>query len=272
MQLVLLTNGHSHGVAIAKGLLARGIQLAAVVYEARLDWGDCRYTKLRRRTIENGLAGAALRFAYRRLRYVTVTLRYLRLGLHVVPIGNIHDNDAARTLGSLQPDLILFGGIGIVGPGILAQAKVAVLNAHPALLPWLRGTGVVARAVERGIPVGATCHIVDEGVDTGAILQRRLMPVDKSMYSIARLERAADRLAVDLLVDVVAKRVRGGTWDPSQARDSFIARCKSPGLTERKHIEELVRRGEAIKAFQQAVAKGLSAPDYNVPPDFSFSA
>ncbi|MBQ9537260.1 MAG: hypothetical protein IJU79_05665 [Desulfovibrionaceae bacterium] len=48
--------------------------------------------------------------------------------------------------------------------------KAIYINIHPSLLPDLRGYDPVIGAILFGRDSGATCHIIDQGVDTGDII------------------------------------------------------------------------------------------------------
>lgn len=270
MRAVLLTNGHPHGFAIAAGLAAKGVRLDAVVYEARVSWADCRWTRLRSRSIKNGLAGAIARWFMRRRKRAGVLARYRQLSCPVVTIGNIYDDSSIAAMAALSPDLIVLGGIGIVSEDLIRIAKIGVVNGHPGLLPWLRGVGVVARAVERNIPVGATCHFVDRGIDTGTILQRRLVPVDETMSSVQALEDAANDLAVRMVIDVTAGI--GEATVPDTAADQPAAGfplCRWPTAEEHEHIAALIRDGSATRAFRRARDGGITGPDFVLPANWS---
>ena len=54
-----------------------------------------------------------------------------------------------------------------------------MINVHPGLLPWLRGTDVVKHALLRDLPIGVTSHYIDDGIDTGDIITRYLLPINK---------------------------------------------------------------------------------------------
>ena len=58
--------------------------------------------------------------------------------------------------------------------------KFWTINTHPALLPAFPGAHAVADAMAAGVEVtGATVHFVDEGVDTGQIIQQSSVEVHK---------------------------------------------------------------------------------------------
>ncbi|QDU83189.1 Linear gramicidin synthase subunit A [Planctomycetes bacterium Pla163] len=74
-------------------------------------------------------------------------------------------------------DLIVLGGTRIVRGPLLDLPRDGVVNSHPGLLPECRGSASPAWSVLHDIPVGATCHLCDSGIDTGDILMRRELDV-----------------------------------------------------------------------------------------------
>ena len=58
--------------------------------------------------------------------------------------------------------------------------KFRTINTHPALLPAFPGAHAVAEALAAGVEVtGATVHYVDEGVDTGQIINQVSVEIHK---------------------------------------------------------------------------------------------
>jgi methionyl-tRNA formyltransferase len=92
-------------------------------------------------------------------------------------VDNHNDEACARLLAHLRPELIVLGGTRILAPHIFEHATVGTLNAHPGLLPEVRGSASVAWAIELDVPIGCTCHFIAAGIDTGPIVARRTIPV-----------------------------------------------------------------------------------------------
>lgn len=46
------------------------------------------------------------------------------------------------------------------------------INLHPGLLPEIRGASPVNASILFGLPQGVTCHIMDDGIDTGTVISR----------------------------------------------------------------------------------------------------
>ena len=71
------------------------------------------------------------------------------------------------------------------------------VNIHPSLLPDLRGYDPVIGAVLYQRDTGATCHIMDEGIDTGAIISQVHIPytADLDVTTLYQLSFVAEKRA-----------------------------------------------------------------------------
>ncbi|MCU0258127.1 MAG: hypothetical protein MUF56_03800 [Solirubrobacteraceae bacterium] len=90
---------------------------------------------------------------------------------------------------------------------------------HPSLLPAFPGLHAVEQAVAYGVKVvGVTVHLVDDGMDTGAIIaQRAIAPAD--MTDAAAVHAALQEVEHELLPEVVRLFARGLVRrDPQGAR------------------------------------------------------
>lgn len=109
-------------------------------------------------------------------------------------------------LESLEPDWVVSAGfMRILGPAVLSAFPLRVVNTHPALLPSFPGAHAVRDALAHGVRVtGSTIHLVDEGVDTGPIVDQRAVAVeaDDDEASLHERIKVVER---ELLVDVVRR-------------------------------------------------------------------
>jgi len=109
-----------------------------------------------------------------------------------------------------RPDLVILAGfMRVLGPGFLDRFPGKVINIHPSLLPSFRGLEAQRQALEAGVRyAGCTVHFVDLGVDSGPIIDQRVVPVlpgdDVETLSARILEQEHD-----LLVDVI-RRIGAG--------------------------------------------------------------
>ena len=128
-----------------------------------------------------------------------------------VPIYSVanHNGEACfNLLQKYQPELLVLGGTRIIKERILTIPPKGTLNAHPGLLPWLRGSASVGWALYKNMPIGATVHFIDPGIDTGDIVHREhLAVVHGDTYE--SLNGKVSRLAAELMARAVRDVVDG---------------------------------------------------------------
>ncbi len=112
------------------------------------------------------------------------------------------------TLERYQPTLIVLAGfMRILDPSLVQAFRGRIINTHPALLPSFPGAHAVRDALAAGVRVtGCTVHWVDEGVDTGPIIDQVAVRVldDDDAATLHERVKAVER---ELLVSVVARLV-----------------------------------------------------------------
>ena len=104
--------------------------------------------------------------------------------------------------------VVTAGFMRILGPATLGAQPV--VNTHPALLPSFPGAHGVRDALAYGVKVtGTTCHVVDSGVDTGPIIEQRVVAVldDDTEETLHERIKVQER---DLLVEMVSRLAREG--------------------------------------------------------------
>lgn len=121
--------------------------------------------------------------------------------------------DAALTeaVAAHRPRLVVSAGfLKLAGPTFLAAFGGRYLNSHNALLPAFPGMHGPREALAYGVKVtGATLFVVDEGVDTGAVVAQCVVPVldDDTEESLTERIKAAER---PQLVEYVGRMAREG--------------------------------------------------------------
>jgi len=252
MRVVLTTGDSLHGQRVLQRIYERGIMLDAVLMltgsfgPPRARGSETRARRLLR--WPRAAASAARRkVRFHRARRASYASRCAR----VIATGDMNSRRLRRDLRRLAPDFLVLGGGCILSPEIIETAGVGVLNVHPALLPWVRGCGVVGHSLEQGVALGATVHLVDRGIDTGAVVARRLLPVAPGPAPLAALELAADELAAEMMADVVEGIVRRGelpTGVPQLERHPLY---RWPPAVERPRHEALAAAGRAHELFER---------------------
>lgn len=131
-----------------------------------------------------------------------------RLEVDRFSVGNHNDEACGDRLQDVAPDLIVLGGTRILKPHAFAPAREGTLNAHPGLLPEVRGSASVAWAVELDLPIGCTCHFIEAGIDTGPIVGRREIAVHRG-DTYEKLCHATTVLSGTLMTEALTAYSRG---------------------------------------------------------------
>lgn len=130
-------------------------------------------------------------------------------------------------LADWKPDLIAVTAYGrILHSPILTLPQMGCVNVHGSLLPKYRGAAPVQWAVINGeTETGITTMLMDEGMDTGAMLLQESLPIapEDTAGSLApRLAALGGRLLVETLA-----RLKAGTITP-QPQDHALATMAPP--------------------------------------------
>jgi methionyl-tRNA formyltransferase len=139
-------------------------------------------------------------------------------------------------LSAWKPDLVVVAAFGrILPPAILSLPPRGCINVHGSLLPKYRGAGPIQWALINGeIETGITTMLMDEGMDTGAmLLQARIAiaPDDTAGSLAPRLAELGGRLLVETLAQLKAGTLTPRAQDHSQATLAPLLK-KEDGLVD----------------------------------------
>ena len=149
-----------------------------------------------------------------------------------------HNSSACRELlRAFGPEVVVLGGTRIIQPHILTLPSRGTVNAHPGLLPWLRGSSSVAWALYKDPPVGSTIHFADRGIDTGAIIARRQLPIQRGM-NYERIVRQVLALSGELMAETLERFEAGNV--KAEAQDA--AACETLRVIPPELLEEVRAR------------------------------
>ena len=103
---------------------------------------------------------------------------------------------------SLNPDVLVLRGCGILRGPILETARLGAINPHYAALPAYRGVDVTEWATLHGDPVAVSVHFVTEQVDTGEVIVSRQIPVEPG-DTTGKLRDKSAAAAVELFAEAL---------------------------------------------------------------------
>ena len=122
---------------------------------------------------------------------------------------NDWDKKLIAVVEKYNPDLVVSVGFMRILNKEFVE-KFRTINTHPALLPNFPGAHAVRDALTAGAKVtGTTVHWVDEGVDTGAVIEQREVAIesDDDEASLHERIKIAERA---LIVETLQKFIDSG--------------------------------------------------------------
>jgi methionyl-tRNA formyltransferase len=192
-----------------------------------------------------------------RLATSAVKQAALALDIPVYQPGPLRRAEAQRQLEELAPHLIVVAAFGQILPSeILHLPLRGCLNVHASLLPRWRGAAPVAAAIRAGDPeTGVTIMAMDEGLDTGAIVASRAIPIMPDDTTGALTDRLAD-LGARLLIESLPAWLEGrAPLTPQEESNATLTRPlrKEDGrLDWSQPAEELARLVRAMTPWPGA--------------------
>lgn len=128
----------------------------------------------------------------------------LQRGIPILQPLKMKDPAFLEALAAWKPDLIVVAAFGRILPKlVLDLPPKGCINVHASLLPKYRGAGPIQWAIIRGErETGITTMLMDEGMDTGAILLQEPVPIapDDTAGSLsAKLADVGGRVLLETL-------------------------------------------------------------------------
>jgi methionyl-tRNA formyltransferase len=128
----------------------------------------------------------------------------------VVQVDSVNSATCIAELQRRSPEVVIVSGTRIITAQVLESVRAPFVNMHAGITPRYRGVHGAYWAFAEGRPelAGVTVHIVDKGIDTGAILgQARIATqADDSFVTYPYLQIEA---GIPLMVDAVEAALAG---------------------------------------------------------------
>ncbi len=134
----------------------------------------------------------------------------IKLGLPVCQPEKVRAPESVETLRELEPDAVVVAAFGqILPPAVLEIPRLGCVNVHSSLLPKYRGAAPIQWAIINGEKeTGVTTMMMDEGLDTGDILERVSVPIAPDETG-GSLHDKLSRAGAELIVSTLAKLEAG---------------------------------------------------------------
>lgn len=134
----------------------------------------------------------------------------LEQGLTVYQPQKVKTPEFIELLHELQPELIVVAAFGqFLSKEILELPKYGCINVHASLLPKYRGAAPIQYAIIKGEKEsGVTIMQMDIGMDTGAMLDKVVVPIEENT-TMGELHDALREQGATLLLQVIDKIAAG---------------------------------------------------------------
>lgn len=143
-------------------------------------------------------------------------------GIDVFQPDSMKTDEAFETISKYEPDLIITAAYGKILPlRVLNIPSLGCINVHASLLPKYRGAAPVQYAIMNGDAVtGVTIMEMDEGMDTGAMIDKVEVPIDDKIDTetlMAQLAVAGSKLLIDTLPKYLSGEIIAKAQDNNEA-------------------------------------------------------
>lgn len=165
----------------------------------------------------------------------------LHHGLPVTHFTSLNDEECQKAANLLKPAVIFTISCRLLTPATLRTLQCPVINFHAGINPAYRGQmgGYWALVEKDRGNFGATVHLVDKGVDTGATLyEKRLKPSPSD--TIATYPLLLTAASVDIAVSAIEDALSGSLAPQPPSPGKSVLRFPPPiwtwlwnGLTKR---------------------------------------
>ncbi len=193
---------------------------------------------------------------------------------------SLKDPAEQAAFAALDAEVAVVAAYGLILPKPILDAPArGCLNIHASLLPRWRGAAPIQRAILAGdAETGVTIMQMDEGLDTGAMLLSRAVPIGPETTGGALHDTLA-ALGAELIVEALAQLADGALTPVPQPEEGVTYAAKLDKAEARidwtrpaTEIERLVRafdpwpgawfeaKGQRIRVLAAELAAGSGAP------------
>ena len=137
---------------------------------------------------------------------------------------SVRTGEALEIIKEINPDVIVVVAYGKILPKeILEAAKYGCVNGHASLLPKYRGASPIQWCIVQGeTETGVTTMLMDEGMDTGDILETVKVKIGDNETAEELFERLSV-ISADLMLSTINKLEKGEITPQKQEGDATYA-------------------------------------------------
>ncbi len=168
----------------------------------------------------------------------------------------LSDEGIVEAIRAVEPDFIVVAAFGQLLPKAVLDVAPCI-NLHASLLPRYRGASPVQQALLNGDEVtGVTSMLMEEGLDTGPMLEKTPFTIPSDM----RLHALMEQLTQDACTLTLSTLRRFGTLTPEPQNDAEATYCKKirkqDGRVDGEDAQTIYNKYRAFEGWP-----GVFAPD-----------
>ena len=171
----------------------------------------------------------------------------LAKGLPVSQPEKIKSPEFLQQLSDWKPDVIAVTAFGRILPkAILDLPPMGCVNVHGSLLPAYRGAAPIQWALIHGdAETGITTMLMDEGMDTGAVLLQQTISIEPEETSLelgARLAKVGGALLVETLTRLAERSIVPREQDHTRATSAPLLKKEDGVIDWTQSATEIANR------------------------------
>lgn len=195
-----------------------------------------------RKSINNDRLSLARLFNDRDYRCNSIKDLEIKHGLPVKTCHDFHEDRIIDFVKSLECDLIVFTGGGIIKKQLLMLPKIGILNCHMGVLPYYRGMDCHLWAlINRDFKnIGLTTHFMKEGIDTGNILKVKKINIELAdeVFELEDiLEYHMTEVTIETILDIHNKSYVQSIQKLNEGRQYYLIKNKKLLAKARKNFD-----------------------------------
>lgn len=192
-----------------------------------------------------------------KINYSAVKKKSLELGLNVLQPEKIkEDKDTIEKIRTSNPDFIIVVAYGqILSREILDIPRYACINGHASLLPKYRGASPIQSAILNGDSItGITTMLMEEGLDTGDILEQESVGIDKKETSDSLFDKLSKLTAKTIIHTIKSfNTIKRMKQDDNHATKSVIIKKEFGKIDfKNENCDEIDRKIRAYTSWPSA--------------------
>ena len=166
-------------------------------------------------------------------------------GIPVLQPVKLKEEDFLNQLRALKPDLQIVVAFRMLPEVVWRLPKYGTFNLHASLLPNYRGAAPINWAIINGEKqTGVTTFFIDEKIDTGAIIQQAVTPIEAHETAGTLHDKLMEQGATLVLQTVDS--IAAGTYS-IQAQNKEVAYAEAPKIYKETCLVNWQAEGIAIE-------------------------